>query len=194
MARAGGKQGREKCGVREGKQARDLKRSGGAMPKRSGDGARKNPEGDDLLYDAKGIDISVHAKIRRLVKRKPLLVELAETEFVAEKRPIIDLSAAVKQFVDRTLKPDKGRVMLAQKRDVMRLSHSPATEGNNSRLLLFGGFGESALELFVFDTAKLGFAHARKNVGDREPGGFRDPLIEIDGGPAGLAAKELSDR
>ena len=45
----------------------------------------------------------------------------------------------------------------------------------------------------MFDAAEFRFAHARENFRNRQSGGFRDALIEVDVRPADLAGQQPGD-
>ena len=152
----------------------------------------EDAKGEDLFDDAEGFDMAFDFVVGERVGREAFVVELAEGGFIFEERAIGDAGAAAEKLLDRAMKPDEDGGVLAEKRDVLRLSGGAAAEGNNARAAVFDGFANKASELFVLDFAEAGLAGAGEDGGDVEAGGLDDVLIEVHMLPANLAGEQAS--
>jgi hypothetical protein len=56
-----------------------------------------------LLDNAQGLNVGFDAKVGELIERKALLIELAETRFIAEERTVRDVCAAREEFFNRAV-------------------------------------------------------------------------------------------
>src|ERR1700756_4215938 len=74
---------------------------------------REYAQRNNLLDHAQGLHIGFNAVIRQFVKRQTLLIQPAETPFVPKEWPILNVSDAFEQVLDRALQPDQDCTCLA---------------------------------------------------------------------------------
>jgi len=141
----------------------------------------------------RGFGGAVDAIVRELIGRQPLLVECAETGFVAKERAAGHGHAAGKKNLERGIQPEDGSAGSAEELGAAGLRVSAAAEGEDGALLVLGSAAQGGAELIGFHLAESRFAEALEDFRNGEAGGFFDAFIEIDKTPGELTGEERAD-
>ena len=148
---------------------------------------------EDFGHDLGGIAGAIHAKIGELIGGQALRVKGAKTGFIAEERAAGHGHAAGEKKLDGRVKPEDEDAGVAKKLGATLLRVGSSAQGQDGRLLEFGGAAERGAKLFGFNLAKGEFAMTFEDLRNGQAGGGLNAFIEIHEAPRQLPSEERAN-